>query len=141
MKLYEKKKTFSRTKPVFYFHRIYFLSQTTSAGGVAVHRLAQKIMSTRKNGCARETREGRSLPRVSLPCTPVFSCTHSKRLLRGKQEPSMALGRKTIVHFTGTPKHLNPTFEKKYDLLELVYLLIIESISKIRNFEDNFQLK
>ena len=61
----KKKKTFSRTKPVFYFHRIYFLSQTTSAGGVAVHRLAQKIMSTRKNGCARETREGRSLPRVS----------------------------------------------------------------------------
>ena len=61
----KKKKTFCRTKPVFYFRRIYFLSQTTSAGGVAVHRLAQKIMSTRKNGCARETREGSSLPRVS----------------------------------------------------------------------------
>ena len=35
----------------------------------------------------------------------------------------------------------NPTFEKKNNLLELSYLLIIEFYLKKRNFEDNFSAK
>ena len=38
-------------------------------------------------------------------------------------------------------KHHNPTFEKKYDLLELFCLLIIEFYFKKRNLEDNFWAK
>ena len=37
-----------------------------------------------------------------------------------------------------TLKHHNPTSEKKYDFLELFYLLITEFYFKKLNFEDNF---
>ena len=40
-----------------------------------------------------------------------------------------------------TPRHHNPTFERKFDFLELFRLLIIESVSTKRNFEDNFSAK
>ena len=38
-------------------------------------------------------------------------------------------------------KHHNPTFKKKYDLLELFSLLIIEFYFKKRNIKDNFSAK
>ena len=38
-------------------------------------------------------------------------------------------------------KHHNPMFEKKYNLLELFCLLIIEFYFKKRNFEDNISSK
>ena len=68
---------------------------------MAVNRLAQKIMSTRKNGCARETREGRSLPSVS-PLLAGFFLHPFLAPLTSEARASMALGRKTKVHFTGT---------------------------------------
>ena len=37
--------------------------------------------------------------------------------------------------------HHNPTSEKKYDFLELFYLLITEFYFKKHNFEDNFSGK
>jgi len=40
-----------------------------------------------------------------------------------------------------TPKHHNPTFEKKYEFLELFCLLIIQFYFKKRNFEENFSDK
>ena len=40
-----------------------------------------------------------------------------------------------------TSRHHNPTFEKKYDFLELFCLLIIQFYFKKRNFEDKFSAK
>ena len=79
---------------------IFSLKQHQRVHGVAVRRLAQKIMSTRKNGCAREKREGRSLPRASPLLAGFFLHPFLAPVTR-EARASMALGRKTIVHFTG----------------------------------------
>ena len=62
---------------------------------MAVRRLVQKIMSTRKNGCARETRERRSLPRV--PSLAGFFLHPFLAPVTREARASIALGRKTIV--------------------------------------------
>ena len=50
-------------------------------------------------------------------------------------------GKWFTARFFCTPRQHNPTFEKKYNFLELFCLLVIEFYFKKRNFEDNFSAK
>ena len=52
----------------------------------------------------------------------------------------MCLSRSRFHDFLSRSR-VNPTFETKYDFLELFCILIMSSISRKRNFEDNFSAK
>ena len=104
--------------------QIHFLSDVL----VAVASLDLKVP------ISRELRTSRSHVTRALPSGLRFEvhvCTARPRF-RGKW---------FTASFFCALKHLNPTFENKYDFLELFCLSIIEFYFKKRNFDDNFSAK